>query len=87
MRAKPVHVRTKYAFFVSSGITIIIAILWLLSFTLTTPVVSNTVIPQAPLTSLSASVGSVYDSIKEIFVGGNKTQYSADSVEVSPGKI
>ena len=89
LKAKPEHIRKRYAFSVSFGLTAIIFLFWLASFssfgktsskalTMTVEKVST------PAQSLVAGVGSVFTDLKDLIFGPKKMTYS--SVLVSPGK-
>ncbi len=89
LRAKPEHVRERYAFWGSLGITAIIAAFWLSSFTvaLSSPQTSvNAAVASAgtPGASLVAGVESFFGDIKDFIFGAKKVTYT--SIEVSPGK-
>ncbi len=90
LRAKPDHVKKNIAFFTSLGITMIIFVFWLASFNIISGVdkIGNNNLAtksRSPLSSLTASVGSIFGSIKDIFTGGNEMLYEADnSIEVLP---
>jgi hypothetical protein len=89
LRAKPEHIRKRFAFLSSLGITVIIAAFWLGSFS-SFNIGSNSAVTAAiqnvktPAQSLTASVGSFFGDIRDLIFGAKKVEYS--SVEVSPGK-
>lgn len=89
LRAKPEHIRKRYAFLISFGITAIIFVFWLSSFDFA-PTSKDQSLAQViekvdtPGQSLVASVGSFFVDIKDIFLGPKKVEYS--SVEVKPGR-
>jgi len=90
LREKPDHIRTRYAFLTSLGITAIIAAFWVGSFTQlgqsTQSQVATAISTSVgtPGQTLVASVGSFFNDIKEIIFGSKKVTYS--SVEVSAGR-
>lgn len=89
LRGKPEHVRKRFAFWSSFGVTAIIFVFWLASFSASGNT-SNTVIASAvekagsPGSSLIAGVGNFFVDIKEMIFGTKKITYT--EVEVSPGK-
>ncbi len=89
LRAKPEHVRKRYAFWSSFCITAIIFVFWLASFSVSGST-SNATVAQAvekagsPGSSLIAGVGNFFVDIKEMIFGAKKITYT--EVEVSPGK-
>jgi hypothetical protein len=88
MRAKPEHIRKRYAFLGSFGITAIIFTFWLGSFSSFGFASQNAVAiavnkAGTPTQSLVASVGSLFNDVKELIFGAKKITYS--SVEVLPG--
>lgn len=89
LRAKPEHVRKRIAFWTSFGVTGLIFMFWLASFSITgTPaqgVVASAVEKAgAPGSSLIAGVGSFFVDIKEMIFGAKKITYT--EVEVRPGE-
>ena len=89
LRAKPEHVRKRFAFLSSLGITVIIFAFWLGSFNsfgASSQKVVATAVNKAgsPSQAMLASVGSLYTDIKELIFGAKKITYS--NVEVLPGK-
>lgn len=90
MRAKPEHVRRRFAFWSSLGFSVIVFAFWLSSFT-TMGSSAKTTVAQAvnkagtPAQSLVASVGSFFYDIKDMIFGPKKINYA--TVEVSPGNI
>jgi len=90
LRAKPEHIRRRFAFWTSLGFTAIIFLFWLSSFTAIGDNAKETVskvVDKAgtPAQSLVASVGSFFVDIKDMIFGPKKIDYSA--VEVSAGNI
>ncbi len=90
---KPDHVRKRYSFLISFGITAVIFVFWLSSFDFikvpaeqnlanAASVVTSSV--ETPGKSILASVGNFVVDIKDIFFGPKKVMYS--SVEVKPGR-
>ncbi len=89
LRAKPEHVRKRYAFWTSFGLTAIIFAFWIGSVTTlgqTSKVVVKTTVNKAgtPAQSLIAGVGTFVSDIKDLLFGPKKVIYS--SVEVRAGK-
>ena len=89
LRAKPEHIRRRYAFWTSLGLTAIIFVFWLASFSSwgasSSEVVANVVEKSGtPAQSLLAGVGSVFTDLSDIIFGPKKVEFS--SVEVLPGK-
>jgi hypothetical protein len=86
---KPEHIRKRYSFFISFGITAIIFVFWISSFSfpsyyneqVLTDVMDKV---DTPGQSLVASVGSLFTDIKDIVFGPKKVIYS--SIEVTPGR-
>lgn len=86
---KPEHIRKRYSFFISFGITAIIFVFWISSFSfpnsyddqVLTDVIDRV---DTPGQSLVASVGSLFTDIKDIVFGPKKVTYS--SIEVGPGR-
>jgi hypothetical protein len=89
MRAKPEHIRKRYAFWSSFGITAVIFAFWIGSFssfgaTSQAAVASAVSKAGTPAQSLVASVGSFFTDIADIVFGPRKITYP--SVEVRAGK-
>ena len=89
LRAKPEHIRKRYAFSMSFGITAIIFMFWLSSFSTirnsSTDVIASTMNKiETPSQSLVASVNSFLVDIRDIFFGPKKVEYK--SVVVTPGR-
>ena len=88
VREKPDHKKKQYALFVSLGITSIIFVFWITSFTIGADAKSEAMAKvKSPIGAMTASAGDAYDYIKTFIFGANKTQYSSDNVEVTAGKI
>lgn len=89
LRAKPEHVRKRFAFWTSFGVTAIIFVFWLASFSAfgasSNATIANTVSRAgSPGQSLIAGVGSFFVDIKEMIFGAKKIKYS--EVEVRAGE-
>ena len=89
MSQKPDHIRKRYSFLISFGITAIIFVFWISSssFSPTTKDQSlSSVINKidTPGQSLVASVASFFGDITDIVFGPKKVKYS--TVEVVPGR-
>jgi hypothetical protein len=88
LKSKPEHVRRRIAFWSSFGITAVIALFWVASYT-TIGNSTNLAIAQAvdrvetPAESLIAGVGSFWDDVRGVFFRPKKVQYG--TVEVVPG--
>jgi hypothetical protein len=90
LRAKPENVRRRFAFLWSFGITAIIFVFWLASFTVMGNNTKNTVAEAVgkagtPAQSLIAGVGSFFGDIEDMIFGPKKINYA--TVEVGPGNI
>lgn len=88
LRAKPEHVRKRIAFWSSFGITAVIFMFWLASFSMTgtpsTAIASAVEKAGSPGQSLIAGVGSFFMDIKDMIFGTKKIKYA--EVEVTAGK-
>ena len=89
LRAKPHHIRKRYAFWSALGVTAIIFAFWVGSLrAVATPAPSAvaTAVSKAytPGKSLIAGVGSFFTDISDMIFGAKKVTYS--SVQVLPGK-
>jgi len=89
LRAKPEHIRKRYAFWSAFGFTAVVAAFWVASFTTiggSTHAAVASAVDKAgtPGQSLIAGVGSFFGDIRDLFFGPKKVSYS--SVEVLPGK-
>jgi hypothetical protein len=89
LRAQPIHVRKHFAFWTSFGVTGIIALIWLGSFT-SLGVSSQTAVASAvsnirtPAQQLTASVGTFFDDIRDMIFTPKRVVYKA--VIVKPGR-
>ena len=89
LRAKPDGAKKQIAFWSSFGITAVIFLFWLASFSAfgnssKTAVASAVNKAAAPSQSLVASVGGFFGDIKDLFFGSRKITYT--DIQVSPGK-
>ena len=89
LKNKPEHIRKQIALGTASGITLIIFVFWIGSFTAigqnAQQSVAQTVAKAgSPAESLTASVGGLFDDIKNLLFTPRTVSYSA--VEVAPGK-
>ena len=91
MKSKPEHIRKRYAFVVSFTFTMVILLGWLASYGITSsPVLTDSNAKgetkvDAPVTSLTASVGNIFNDLKTMFSSSNKVEYSSQ-IEVIGGK-
>ncbi len=91
LRAKPDHVKRNIAFGTSLSITAIIFVFWVVSLTVQAPSISasNDEAPmgvESPFSSMSASIGDAWNSMKDVFSGyGKDPSQSADAIEAFPG--
>jgi len=89
LRNKPDHVKRRFSFWTSFGVTFIIFAFWISSLTGITGGSKSAVVATAvsnagsPAQSLVASVGAFFVDIKDMVFGPKKIDYS--SVEVSAG--
>lgn len=88
MRAKPEHIRKRYAFWSSLGLTAVIFAFWLGSFSSFNFSAHNAITAAVgdagtPAQSMVASVSSLFNDVKELIFGAKKVTYS--SVEILPG--
>jgi hypothetical protein len=88
LRAKPEHIRKRIAFWSSFGITAIIFMFWLGSFSVSGSTAKGAVATAvakagSPGSSLIAGVGNFFIDIKEMIFGAKKINYS--EVEVRAG--
>ena len=90
MREKPEHVRKQYAFLTSLGITVIIFMFWVASFSgsfaLDSAVIADEPKAKSPISSLTANVGDAYNYVKDMIFGVNQAEYESDNIEVVPGR-
>ncbi len=91
LRAKPEHVRRKIAFWTSFGVTALIFVFWLGSFSSagkpvppTSAVASAVEKTGSPAQSLIAGVGAFGKDVWSLIFGTKKVTYS--EVQVAPGK-
>lgn len=88
MRQKPDHEKRRYALFVSLGFTAIVFVFWLTSFNIGAGKSAEAMADvKSPIASMTASASDAFNYVKDMIVGHNKATYSADSVEVTGGKI
>lgn len=88
LRAKPEHVRRRYSFWTSFGITAIIFVFWLGSFSISNlsaqaPIASAVEKAGSPGQSMIAGVASFFGDLKELIFGAKRVTYT--SIEVLPG--
>lgn len=87
IKTKPEHVKRRFAFMVSFAISFMIFAGWIASYSFKSSAIiakDNTLIDK-PVSSLTASVIGVYDDVKNIFFGSNKSEYSSDVIQISGG--
>lgn len=89
LKAKPEGVRKQIAFWSALGITVVIFLFWIAATTGLTNSATNAVAQAvdnagSPAQSMTASIGSLFGDIKDIFFSPKKITYS--SVEARPGK-
>lgn len=89
LKTKPEHTRKKIAFWSSFGITAVIFMFWLASFTSlgtnTQQAVAGAVQRAGtPAQSLTASVGGFFSDIKDLIITPRKVTYT--DIQVAPGK-
>ncbi len=90
LRAKPEHVRKRFAFWSSLGVTAIIFVFWAASFSVTntpakTAVATAVAKAGSPGSSMIAGVGNFFVDIKEVIFGAKKISYK--EVEARPGPV
>lgn len=91
LKTKPNHIRKRFAFLVSSGVTFVIFAGWIASYGITSTSAlaqkdeEGKVKIEAPVSSLTASVGGFFSDIKSMFSSSNKVEYSSDAIEVVGG--
>ncbi len=88
LRSKPEHIRRRYAFWTSLGITAVIFAFWAASFTAIGDTSKSAVASvvdkaQSPAQSMTASVGSFFADIKDILFGPRRVTYT--NIQVAPG--
>lgn len=89
LRSKPEHIRKQIAFWSAFGITLIIFVFWVASFTTLGKSTGQAVahaVQQAgtPAQSLTASVAGFFTDIKDLIFTPKKITYS--DIEVAPGR-
>ncbi len=89
LRSKPEHVRKRISFWSSFGITAIIFVFWLGSFSnsgsqMQSAVAKKVQNADTPGKTLVAGVGTLFTDIKELVFGAKKVEYS--SIEVLPDR-
>lgn len=87
LKTKPVHVRKRFAFLTAFSVSALILAGWIGSYTLkSSPILAEGKSKiEAPVSSLTASVGSLFGDIKNFFTSSNTTEYSADAFEIEGG--
>ncbi|MDP3962590.1 MAG: hypothetical protein Q8Q03_01870 [bacterium] len=90
MREKPEHVRKQYAFLTSLGVTMIIFMFWVASFSGSFALDSAVVATEkaevkSPISSLTANVGDAFGYVKDMIFGANQAKYESE-IEVVPGR-
>jgi hypothetical protein len=82
LKTKPEHVRRRFALTISSVVTGLILVGWIASYGITsTPTVADSA--DAPVSSLTASVGNIYNDLKNMVFGAKKEE--TGTIEVTPG--
>ena len=89
IRTKPDHIRRRFSFLMSFGITAIIFIFWLGSYGIFNDTANNAVTTAvnkigSPGQTLVASVESFFFDVRDLVFGPKKVIYS--SIEVLPGR-
>jgi hypothetical protein len=89
LRSKPEHVRRRIAFWSSFGVTAVIFMFWLASFSAIGPTASGSVAKaldevNTPAQSMVAAVGSLGGTLRDRIFGPKKVEFS--TVEVMPGE-
>jgi hypothetical protein len=90
LRQKPEHIRKQIAFGVSSGITVVIILFWVVSLSASTSSTESDTSVQSPVASLSssltASASDAFAPIKNLFMSFFPSGSAAkSSIEVVPG--
>ena len=87
IRQKPNHVKRHIAFWTSLGITIVIVLFWMASFSLNnnSSVTATTANVESPWHAMSASMSDAWTSFKTS-LGGAVSTYQAPPLEVTAGK-
>ncbi|MDE2041385.1 MAG: hypothetical protein KGI59_03340 [Patescibacteria group bacterium] len=88
LREKPDHVKKRYAFWSSLGLTALLAMFWLGTFagvgrTTQASIASAVNRAATPAASLSASAVSAFNDVKDLIFGPQKVTYS--SLQILPG--
>ncbi len=89
LRAKPDHIKKRYAFWSSLSFTAVVFAFWISSFSSWGSEASQNVAKTVdkvgtPAQSMIAGVGSFFVDIKDMIFGAKKIRYT--SIEVVPGK-
>ena len=87
IRQKPDHIKRHIAFWTSLGITLVIVLFWMASFSVghnSSAAVAATNV-ESPWSAMTASVSDAWGSLKSSF-GGSTAVYRAPQLEVTPGK-
>ncbi len=95
IKAKPEHIRRRFAFTVSFFISFIIFAGWIASYSFSSSsVIANNdkgLIVEPPVSSLTAGIFNAFRDIKDIISGSNKIDYEApidaDIIDIIGGKI
>jgi hypothetical protein len=91
LRSKPNHVKRGIAFFTSVGITVVIFVFWVTSFSIQNQsdgalAVSNGGVKIAsPMASLTASAGDAWNTLKTYFVFDGAQKVNSNPIEISAG--
>ena len=87
LKTQPVHVRKRFAFVTAFSFSALILAGWLGSYALkSSPILAEGKSKiEAPVSSLTASAGSLWGDIKGFFKSSNETKYSSDAFEVEGG--
>lgn len=85
MRQKPHHIKKQYAFLVSFLITLVIFLLWMMSFGARSVAIEQGAKPPTPMSAMTAGVGDAFTTFKGLIFGANKTEYNSDNVDVVGG--
>lgn len=92
LKMKPDHVKRRFAFLTSLGITVVIFMFWVASFGVQSSSLadnSKTKV-ETPFSAMTASVGDAFDSLGEtianFFTGTKKITPSNDAIELIPAK-
>ncbi len=94
LKAKPDHVKKRFAFVVSFSFTLLVFAGWVASYGFNSSSVitenvdksdGTTVVVETPVSSLTATAIGAWGDIKNLFSGSNKLEYSKPSVTVEAG--